>query len=286
MHDAAPRTSQVVHRGRPVRETGFGLNRLARSLHSNAGLVVEMARRELGATHAGQMAGAVWLIAHPFVLFVVYAVLFTVVFKVRIGSAGPTDYLLYLFAGLVPWLLMQDSLVRSAQVIVGNAQIVKKVMFPLEVLVAKTIVSSLVAQSTLLGCVLLYALYERGLQASLLLLPLIGGLHVMLMLGLGLLVAILTPYVRDIPEFLRVFLTVNVYLMPVMYTPEMAPAALGYVLALNPFSHLVWCYQDVLYFGSVAHPVSWAVTAALALAALAFGSHVFTRLRHFVASAV
>src|SRR5689334_19176509 len=120
MLDDSANGDNVVHRGRPTYESGFGLYRLAQSLRRNTRLVAEMSRRELTAMHSGQMAGAVWLVVHPLLQFVIYAFLFTIVFKVRIGTSGPTDYLLYLFSGLTPWLLTQDCLVRSTNVMIAN----------------------------------------------------------------------------------------------------------------------------------------------------------------------
>lgn len=276
---------ELIRRGAAPRERGTGTLLLLRSAAANRALIWEMARRELTATHAGQAAGAIWLAVHPITLFLVYALLFTLVFQVRIGDRGPSDYLIYIFAGLAPWLLTQDVLVRGTGAMLNNRDIVKKVMFPAEVLAAKTVVASLVVQSVLLGTVIVYTLAARGtFSPMLLMLPVLLVLHLLLLWGLTLLLAALTPYFRDIPEFVRVFVVVNIYLTPVLYPPDMAPAVLRAVIAANPFSYLIWCYQDVLYFGSFAHPGAWAVLAAITAASLLAGSYVFVRLRHHFGS--
>src|SRR5205807_4323982 len=141
-------------------------------------------------------------------------------------------------SGLAPWLLTQDVMVRSAQTMLANASIVKKVMFPIEVLVAKTVMASVCGQAILLFAGIAYAIIVRGaVPASFALLPILIVLHLALLLGLALILSSLTPYVRDIPEFLRVFMTVNIYLMPVTYLPEWLPSELQFVLRINPFSH-------------------------------------------------
>ncbi len=272
---------ELIRRGAAPRERGMGALRLLRNAAAHRALVWELARRELTATHAGQVAGAIWLAVHPITLFLVYALLFTVVFQIRIGDRGPSDYLIYIFAGLAPWLLTQDVLVRGPGAMLNNRDIVKKVMFPAEVLAAKTVVASLVVQSVLLVAVMIYTLAARGtVSPMLLMLPLLLVLHLIFLWGLTLLLAALTPYFRDIQEFVRVFVVVNIYLTPVLYPPDMAPAALRAVISANPFSYLIWCYQDVLYFGTFAHPLAWVVLAGLAGAALLAGSYVFVRLRH------
>ncbi len=128
----------------------------------------------------------------------------------RSASKGrdPNDYLIYLFSGLVPWLFTQDVLSRTANVLVENISIVKSVMFPIEVLVAKTIVSTVVVQFVLFAATVIYIVVARGtIPATFLLLPVLFGLHLLMLWGLALLLAAITPYFRDVPEILRVFLT-------------------------------------------------------------------------------
>lgn len=271
----------VIRRATAGRERGIGLFRLLRSIFLHRSLVWELARREMTGMHAGQMAGVIWLAVHPLALFAVYTFLFSVVFQVRIGDRGPSDYLIYLFSGLAPWLMTQDILIRSASAMTGNTTIVKKVMFPPEVLVAKTILSSMTVQALLLVTVIIYIVAARGgIAWTFALLPVLFTMHLMLLLGLGLLLAAWTPYFRDITEFIRIFSTVNIYLMPVVYAPTMVPETLRFVLSLNPFSYLIWCYQDVLYFGAIQHPFAWVFLLFFSTGSLIAGSYVFVRLRH------
>lgn len=272
---------QHLRRAAAPRELGLGVLNIARSIWTNRALVREMARREMTDLHAGQAAGVVWLAVHPILLFAVNAFLFSVVFSVRIGDRGPTDYLVYLFSGLAPWILTADVFSRSANVVIANSSIVKKVTFPIEVLVAKTVLSSLTVQGLLFGCVLIYTVLSRGtLQSSFLLLPILFSLHICILWGVALLLASLTPYFRDVSELVRVFVTVNIYLVPIAYLPGMVPAPLRFIINLNPYSYLVWCYQDVIYHGQVTSLVSWIALAIFAAVALIAGSYVFSRLRH------
>jgi lipopolysaccharide transport system permease protein len=264
---------------------GTGVVSLARSVLRQRPLILELARREMTDVHAGQAGGPIWIVVHPLMMFAVYAFLFTVVFKVRIGGRGPDDYTVYLFAGLAPWLLTQDVLSRATTIMIANSTIVKKVMFPTEALVAKSIMASLKVQGILLLVVIVYTAWVRhSIPASYMLLPVLVAMHLMLIWGLALFLAVITPYFRDVSEFVRVFLLMNVYLIPVMYLPDMVPEAIRFVLVVNPFSHLIWCYQDVFYFNTIAHPLSWGVLAVLACGATISGSYAFIRLRHHLPS--
>lgn len=276
---------QHLRRAAAPHELGLGVLDIARSIWRHRGLVREMARREMTDLHAGQMAGVVWLAVHPILMFAVNAFLFSVVFSVRIGERGPTDYLVYLFSGLAPWILTADVLSRSANVIIANSAIVKKVTFPTEVLVAKTVLSSLTVQGLLFVCVLIYTMVTRGtIQVSFLLLPFLFMLHLALLWGWSLLIASLTPYFRDAPELVRVFVTVNIYLVPIVYLPGMVPAPLRFLISLNPYSYLVWCYQDIIYHGRITSISSWIVLSCFSIVMLILGSYVFSRLRHHFSS--
>jgi lipopolysaccharide transport system permease protein len=277
--------NNVIRRASNVVEHGPGVIRLIRSVLQHRSLIVELARRELTDPHAAQFGGFFWLIIHPLMMFLVYVFLFTLVFKVRIGQSGPEDYVVYLCAGLAAWFITQDALLRAAAVMMSNSTIVKKVMIPLEVLVAKTMLASLFAQGLLLILVVIASVWIKGASPIMaLLLAALIPIHLLLLWGLALFLSVVTPYMRDILEILRVLFTVNMYIMPIMYIPEMVPPLLRPLLTANPFSHLIWCYQDALYFQSVAHPNSWLITASFAVIAACGGSYVFVRLRHNLSS--
>jgi lipopolysaccharide transport system permease protein len=277
----------AFRRGLPEAVRGSGIVVLLRSVWAHRALVKELARREMTDVHVGQAGGALWVIVHPIVLFAVYAFLFTTVFKVRIGERGPSDYMVYLFAGLAPWLMTQDVLSRATGIMFANSTIVKKVMFPVEALVAKTIFAALKVQGVLFVIVIAYVIIVREeVPWTMALLPVFILLHVVLLWGLALFLSVMAPYFRDLSEFMRIFLVINIYLIPVMYVPNMVPEALRFVLVVNPFSHLIWCYQDLIYFQSIAHPVSWGVVAFISGGAVLLGSYVFIRLRSHLASVV
>lgn len=278
-------TTLTTSNGLRDRASRLSIYQLARSLWHNRRLVLELSRRELFDLHAGQLGGVVWLLVHPLLQFCTYAFLFTFVFKARIGNSGADFYIIYLVAGLSPWLLTQDALIRGSQSLISNANVVKKVMFPTEVLVAKTVLTGFAIQSVLLSLGIIGAIIVFGtVPASFALLPLAVGCLGLLGLGLAFFFSVITAYLRDTFEVLRVFVMVNVYLIPVMYLPEWVPERFQFVLWLNPFSHLVWCFQDALFFRQIMHPVSWIVFPAFSVAAFAVGATIFIRLRQHVAS--
>ena len=103
-------------------------------LYSRRELINELVRRELRDRHVGQVLGVLWAYGHPLVLMLIYTFLFAYVFPARFGSAGKMqDYSVNVFAGIVPWLAFQDLLARAPSILVGNANLVKQIVFPMEV---------------------------------------------------------------------------------------------------------------------------------------------------------
>jgi homopolymeric O-antigen transport system permease protein len=120
--------------------------------------------------------------------------------------------------------------------------------------------------------------------ATLALLPLAVALHATFLLGIACALAAVTPFFRDIKDIVSAFTVIGVYLIPAFFLPQWVPESLRVWLYLNPFSYVVWVYQDCLYFGSVRHPEAWGVSVLLALLGLTLGLRLFRKLKPFVAN--
>jgi lipopolysaccharide transport system permease protein len=245
-------------------------------------LTVELARREIGEHYTGQLFGTFWAIGHPLLLMLVYIFVFAYVFKTRIGGTVdmPLDYTAYMLAGLIPWLAFQESMTKAGTVIVANANLVKQVIFPIEVLPVKGVVATLITQTIFLGLLAVYTLITtHALLWTYLLLPVLFIVQALAMIGVSYLLAAVGTYFRDVKDFVQVFCSVAFFLLPILYLPEAVPAAVRGILYVNPLSYMIWCYQDLLYFGRFAHPWAWIVFSALAFSVFIFGYRVFRKLK-------
>src|SRR5437879_1728348 len=98
-------------------------------------LVVSLTKRELAARYKGSVLGIVWALLTPVVMIAIFTFIFAGIFKARFGASDSQwDYALYLFCGLLPWNAFQESLQISSTTIVAHANLVKRVVFPLETL--------------------------------------------------------------------------------------------------------------------------------------------------------
>jgi lipopolysaccharide transport system permease protein len=204
------------------------------------------------------------------------------VFNQKVGGTYelPRDYTVYILSGLVPWLAMVPAMTASCNSVVANASLVKQFVFHLEILPAKDVLTASVVWVVGIAVIVIYTLAEyRSLPWTYVLLPIAATVHLLAIVGLAFLFSALTVFFRDIQDFVTVFANIGLYIAPVTYLPQWVPAVFRPVLYLNPFSYLIWMYQDVLYFGRIEHPGAWVVSTVGALLAFAFGYRVFRRLK-------
>src|SRR6059036_733510 len=98
-------------------------------------LIISLTKRELAARYRGSVLGFAWALLTPVVMIAIFTFIFAGIFKAKFGaSSSQWDYALYLFCGLLPWNAFQESLQLSSNTIVSHANLVKRVVFPLETL--------------------------------------------------------------------------------------------------------------------------------------------------------
>jgi lipopolysaccharide transport system permease protein len=212
--------------------------------------------------------------------------IYVVVFGRIFASSAPVDparpdQTTFLLAGLVPWVIMSELLGKACALITGNAGMVKQLVFPIEVLPIKGAMASMISLTVAMTVVVLYALAANGaLMWSYMALPLVMSLQFLLMIGLCYILSAIAPFFRDLKDFVTVFLGFALFISPALYFNVGLPGLFRAAIGLNPFSYMIWVYQDVLWYGGFAHPWAWAAFAALALGSFSLGYRFFTFLKH------
>ena len=259
-----------------------------RELPGRYELIRSLARKELAARYRGSALGFVWVMLTPAVLIAIYTFIFAGLFGARFGEQGTTwDYALYLFCGLLPWTAFQESAQGAAGVILGHANLVKRVVFPLEAL---PVAQTLAAHATqLFGTVVLVAavLVIRGeFHATILWLPLLLLPQLLATLGAAWLIASLGVFLRDTGQIVGLLLMAWMFLTPIIYPEGIVPARYRALVDYNPFTPLVRSYRRILLEGT---PPDWAGLAyfsAFALALFLFGYWWFAHTRKNFADVV
>lgn len=265
----------------PFRTTLVAFAEAVSLLAKHRRLIVEMARREVTERHAGQLLGILWAFGQPFFLISLYVVMFGFIFKARIGGTYelPLDYTAYILSGLIPWLAFQEYMNKACAAVAAHGALVKQMVFPVAVLPMKSALPSLASMLVMLVLLALYVLFSAGrLHATYLLLPVLVAVQYLAMLGVGFTLSAVGVFVRDIKDLVALLGLAGTFLVPALYLPQWVPERFLPLIYANPFSYLVWCYQDALYFGRMEHPVAWVVTPLLAAVVFAAGYRAFRRL--------
>jgi lipopolysaccharide transport system permease protein len=241
-------------------------------------LIIEMAKREINDRYAGQIFGYFWTFGHPLILIILYSFVFGFIFKANVG--GPMGYVVFLLAGLIPWLTFQEVMGKATTLINSNANIVKQVIFPIEVLPVKGVLAAVVTQVIFFSLLIIYIFITgRFPLLTYLLLPLIMLIQITGMIGVSFILCAISPYFRDTKDFIQIFLTVSFFTMPMIYSPSALPPIVKYIFYINPFSYMIWCYQDILFYGRFQHPWSWVIFLGSSLLAFVFGYRLFRKLK-------
>jgi lipopolysaccharide transport system permease protein len=254
---------------------------IARLLKRHRELIWELTKRDIRDRFVGHVFGVIWAVGHPLFLMALYVFLFAYIFPARFGSAFdvPRDFTLYILAGLIPWLTFQEVLGRSVSVISSNASLVKQIVFPIEVLPIKAVLASSLSQLIATTILLLYALAKGSLSIIVLLLPGLFLVQLLAMIGVCYLLSAVGVFFRDLKDIIQVFCTANLFLQPILYIPGQISSVFAQVFYLNPFSYMVWCYQDAVFYGQIKHPLAWIIFILGSLALFYLSYRLFRRMK-------
>ena len=219
-----------------------------RQLIRYRGLIESLVARELKARYRGSLLGFFWSFVNPLLLLLIYTFVFTVVMPGARGN-GLEPFAVFMFCGILPWTWFSSSLLDASNVLVSGGNLIKKVMFPAEVLPIVSVLAGLVHFCLGLPILALFLVYYRVpvVWTDLLWLPLIVLVQLTLTIGIALFVSALTVHFRDVRDLLANLLTLWFFATPIIYPLSQAPAAVRRILNVNPFTHLAVSYQEVLF---------------------------------------
>ena len=248
-------------------------------------LIESLVSRELKARYRGSVLGFFWSFVNPLLLLLVYVLVFTVILPGK-HPANVEPYALFLFCGILPWSWLSASLLESSGVVIAGGNLIKKVLFPAEILPVVTVLTNMV--QFLLGLPVLFGfLFAYGrLRPSALLLPLPLLVQLVFTLGLALFVSALTVHFRDVQSLLGHLVHLWFFSTPVLYLYGTTEGWLRTFLRMNPMSHVLVSYQEMLFDGRFDHGPQLAATGLVAALVFAGGAWFFDRLRDTLAEEV
>lgn len=206
--------------------------------------------------------GILWSLFNPVFMLLVYTFVFSVVFKARwnAGSDSKTEFALVLFAGLIVFNLFSECVTRAPGLILSNANYVKKVVFPLEILPWVVLGSSLFHMLISLAVwMLAYVIFFGLPHLTIFLLPLVLIPLILFIMGLSWALASLGVYLRDVSQFIGILTTVLMFLSPIFYPVSALPPEYRLFLMLNPMTTAIENARSVLFWNAIPDPLNFSL---------------------------
>ncbi len=251
-----------------------------RNLVERRSLLFQLVRRDFEQRFVGSAMGWIWGLIHPLVLLLSWVFVFQICLKQKLP--GVENYPLFLFAGMLPWMLFSETVQRSASSLLEHATLITKTVFPAEIVPVSVYLSSLVSHVLALTLVVAaVAVWLGHIGVFLLLLPLYMVALGMLGIGLGWIFASLNVYIRDTAQVLSVAMTFWFWLTPIFITESTYPRRpwAAFLLAANPMTYMVRGYRAALLGSAPPGAANLAIGAAYGAAVFVAGGLFFRHMK-------
>ena len=201
-------------------------------------------KKEIRGKYKHSFLGVLWSFLNPLLQILVYAIIFPIILKNDIDN-----YVIFLCVGLIPWTFFTTIVTQSTGVIIANANIVKKVYFPREILpisvVTSAAVNFVISTIIILAFVLIYGM---GITWHIVFYPIILLIQYLFSIGVSFLVSSLTVYLRDLEHLIGVAIMMLFYATPIVYSMQTLPENYKAIMALNPMAHIIEGYRSIFYY--------------------------------------
>lgn len=235
------------------------------SFWRNRGLILALTEREVIGRYKGSFLGILWSLFNPLLMLTIYTFFFSTVFKARWpgGSESKTEFALILFSGLLIFNFFSESIGRAPSLIVGNANYVKKVVFPLEIMGFVLIGSAGFHFLASMAIWLLFYFIFFGLPSiEILYFPIILIPLILLAIGFAWFLSSLGVYLRDVSQVVNAAIPALMFLSPVFFPISALPQQLHLVFQLNPLTFLIEEARGVLIWKQGIHWDHWLIQTA------------------------
>jgi ABC-2 type transport system permease protein len=246
-------------------------------------MIISLVRKDLRGRYKGSVLGFFWTFLNPLLQLVVFTLVFSIIMK-----QSYEQYYIFLFVALVPWMFFASSVQDGSTSILRDKEMVKKIYFPREVLPIATVTGSFV--NMLLTFIVIFAVLifsGRGINpVALLCLPIVMVVEYILCLGVALIVASVTVYLRDLQYILGILVMALQYLTPVMYGVDQVEQAqdkvgpwLVQLFNINPMTSIIKIYRQILYYKEIPDLKILLLAFGMGILFIVIGEILFTKLQ-------
>lgn len=225
-------------------------------------LILSLVKRDVVGRYKGSALGLLWSFFNPILMLSVYTFVFSIVFKARWTDASESrvEFALVLFAGLMVFNLFSECVTRAPNLVISNANYVKKVIFPLEVLPIVAMGSALFHFFINIAVWLVFCVaFFRTPSVQIGLLPVVVLPLLLITLGVSWFLASLGVYLRDVAQVAGVGVTVLMFLSPIFYPLEALPAAYRVAVGFSPLTAVVEQVRDLMIWNRGVDWATWSI---------------------------
>ena len=260
----------------PVPGTHFAKNLIERRM-----LIYQLVRRDFEQRFVGSAAGWLWGLIHPVVLLASWVFVFEFCLHTKLPPNEVTqNYSLFLFCGFLPWLLFQETVTRSASSLLDHSNLIKKTVFPSEIVPIAIFLSSLLNHLLALGLVIAVVGITVGhFSVWMLALPIYMLQIGLFAVGIGWIVSSLQVYLRDTAQVLSVILTFWFWITPIFIDEQQFPQKVRFILRANPLAFIVRAYRDRLLSYRFPSLYDLLLVTAVSLTTFILGGLFFRHLK-------
>jgi lipopolysaccharide transport system permease protein len=250
--------------------------------------LLELTRRRAVDRYIGSSSRIFWVLLSPLVPLITNVAVFYFVANIpQVQSMGLAAYVVFMFSGLLPFRIIQKAAAESCDLLVGNMDMLKTAVFPLPFLSLSAVGALLLeflVQCVFMAAILIIAGTAPGW--AIVLLPLALVVLFALALGLSWTLSIMNYALRDLQEIVGLLFSMLLYVTPIMYPPEAAPAILRVLMYLNPLTSYVVMFRDVILPNQEFHAQAWIITCTTSAVLLAIGYLGIRKAQRFVGDMV
>jgi len=242
-------------------------------IYSFRHLLLNLIKSDIKIRYKNSFFGFLWHLLNPLFYLGILALVFSQIIRIQMEN-----YVLFLFAGLVSWRMIQQTSLIATHSIVNNQELIKKVHTPKLIFPLATVISQFIEHITLSLILFIFLFILKGkISPVLFITPFMIFLIFIFSLGLSLFFATIHVYIRDTPHMMGIAFQALFFLTPILYPLSFLSPGMEKFFKLNPFYYFIEYFRYPFYYAKMPSGELTIIVCAISLATFSLGIYTFLR---------
>lgn len=242
--------------------------------------IVGLVKKDFKSRYMNSLLGSLWAVINPLAMIIVYTVIFSEIMMAKIpGVDDKLAYSIYLCAGILTWQFFLETTSRMNNMFIDFGNILKKANFPRSTLPASVVLSSAVNFMIVFAIYLIFLLITNHFpwESILSIIPVLIIMQ-MYAVGIGMIVAVLNVFFRDIGQLIGVVLQFLFWLTPIVYTIEIIPKEFKWIFEYNFMFPLISTIQNIFLYNTTPDWVTLLPSLIISALLMIIGFIIYKKL--------